>query len=218
MLWKNRNKRVGLCVTVVAGCLILATLWAVLAMPETALAVKPVVLHGSVTFRDFPGTEVPPLPADAIQSDGDGDYVNDVDFTEIGLGGHFAVTVNLKKNAGRTVDVNLPDDLDPAYYPAEEKIWKLSIPKGLADFRALLLGTQELWEGNVLFGQTGKDEACISFGRWPELGASKLTVTRTGVDVWTIESLATDEAVFYRHGPIEYGRGPMPFKITYTGQ
>ena len=42
MLWKNRNKRVGLCVTVVAGCLILAIAWAVLAMPETALADPPV--------------------------------------------------------------------------------------------------------------------------------------------------------------------------------
>ena len=210
MLWKNRNRRVGLCVTVVAGCLILAVVWAVLAMPETALAKKPEVLHGSIRFEDRAG--------DKIKSDGGGDYVNGVDFTEIGLGTHFSVTVNLKKNAGRTVDVDLPDDLDPAYYPDDEKIWKLSIPNGLADFRALSLGTPDLWEGNVLLGQTGKDEACISFGRWPELGASKLTVTRTGVDVWTTESLATDEVVFYRHGPIEYGRAPMPFKVTYTGQ
>jgi hypothetical protein len=41
MLWKNRNKKVGLCVTVVAGCLMLTIVWAILAMPETALAKKP---------------------------------------------------------------------------------------------------------------------------------------------------------------------------------
>ena len=216
MLWKNRNKRVGLCVTVVAGCLILAVAWAVLSMPETALAKrpggggKPEVLHGSVTFHDRDG--------DKITSDGGGDYVHNVDFTEVGLEGFFQLTVKLKKNAGRRLDVHIPDGLDPDYYPAEEDIWILTIRKGLADFRALTPNESVWWEGNVLLGQTGKDEACISFGRWPELDASKLTVTRTGVDVWTIESLATDEAVFYRHGQIEYGRGSMPFKITYTGQ
>lgn len=41
MFGKNRNKKVGLCVMVVTACLVLATLWAVLATPETALAVKP---------------------------------------------------------------------------------------------------------------------------------------------------------------------------------
>ena len=41
MLWKNRNKKVGLCVMVVTSCLVLAVLWAVLATPETALADKP---------------------------------------------------------------------------------------------------------------------------------------------------------------------------------
>ena len=210
MLQKNRNKRVGLCVTVVAGCLILAILWAVLATPETALAGKPEVLHGSVVFRD--NTD------DKIQSDGGGAYVHDEDLTQVGLASVFSITVNLKRNAGRIVNVILPDDLNPDYYPADENIWILTITKGLTDFRTLPLGTPDLWDGNVLLGQRGKDEACISFGRWPELGASKLTVTRTGVDVWTIESLSTDEAVFYRHGPIEYGRAPMPFKITYTGQ
>ena len=41
MFGKNRNKKVGLCVTVVTACLVLATLCAVLATPETALAKKP---------------------------------------------------------------------------------------------------------------------------------------------------------------------------------
>ncbi len=41
MFGKNRKKKVGLCVMVVTACLVLAALWAVLAIPETALAVKP---------------------------------------------------------------------------------------------------------------------------------------------------------------------------------
>ncbi len=41
MFGKNRKKKVGICVMVVTSCFILATLWAVLATPETALAVKP---------------------------------------------------------------------------------------------------------------------------------------------------------------------------------
>ena len=129
----------------------------------------------------------------------------------------FSVTVKLKRNAGRTTGADLPDDLDPDYYPVNENIWRLTIPHGLDDFRALPLDTPELWEGSLMFGQTGKDEASISFGRWPELGASKLTVARTGEDVWTIESLPADEAVFHRHGPIECGRTSMPFLVTYNG-
>jgi len=38
MLWKNRNKSVSVCLTVVVSCLVLAVAWAVLATPETALA------------------------------------------------------------------------------------------------------------------------------------------------------------------------------------
>ncbi len=41
MSWKNRNKKAGLCVMVVAGGFILAGLCVILAMPETALAKKP---------------------------------------------------------------------------------------------------------------------------------------------------------------------------------
>ena len=221
MLWKNRNKRVRRCVMVVTSCLVIAVMWAVLVTTETALAKqpgggggKPEGLRGSVVFADRDG--------DKIKSDGGGDYVNDVDFTEVGLASFFQLVVKLKRGGGRSLDVKIPDGLDPDYYPAKENIWTPTITKSIAEFRDLPLGAPVLWEGYVMFGQTGKDEAGISFGYWPEFGGSRLTVTRTGVDVWTIESLATDEAVFYRHGKatgrVEYGRAPMPFKITYTGQ
>ncbi|HCO93283.1 MAG TPA: hypothetical protein DIU00_04910 [Phycisphaerales bacterium] len=62
MLWKNRNKKVGLCVMVVTSFFILVALWTILAMPETALAKKPGGGGGKetrtyrVTFQDDIGT------------------------------------------------------------------------------------------------------------------------------------------------------------------
>ncbi len=53
MFGKNRNKKVGLCVTVVTACLVLAGLWIVLATPETALAGKPEKPPGQ--DKDKPG-------------------------------------------------------------------------------------------------------------------------------------------------------------------
>ncbi len=51
---KSKNKRVGIGVVVVATCIVMAGLWAVLAIPGTALAGKPVkpddVTHYSVTM------------------------------------------------------------------------------------------------------------------------------------------------------------------------
>ena len=41
MLWKNRNRSVSVCLTVVTSCLVLAVVWAVLATPEIAFADKP---------------------------------------------------------------------------------------------------------------------------------------------------------------------------------
>jgi hypothetical protein len=216
MFGSSSNKRVSVWLTVVVSCLVVAVPWVVLATPETALAKKPApdVLHGSVVFADRDG--------DKIKSDGGGDYVHDVDLTEVGLASIFKLTVKSKRDAGRSLEVVVPDGLDPDYYPANENIWILTVIKGISEFRAVPLNVPVLWGGYLIFGQTGKDEAGISFGYWPEFGGSKLTVTRTGVDVWTIESLAEDEAVFYRHGKatgrLEYGRAPMPFKVTYNAQ
>ena len=217
MCGRNNNKKVGVWLTIVASCLVVAVLWAALAVPETALAKKPApdVLHGSVVFAD--------RDDDKIKSDGGGAYVHDVGLTTVGLGSSlFKLTVKSKRDAGRSLEVIVPDGLDPDYYPANENIWILTVIKGISEFRALPLDEPVLCGGYLVFGQTGKDEAGISFGYWPEFGGSRLTVTRTGADEWNIESLATDDAVFYRHGKgtgrVEYGRGSMPFKITYTGQ
>jgi hypothetical protein len=51
MLWKNRNKKIGLCVMILTSCFILATIWAVVATPETALAAKGGGGGGKGTFE-----------------------------------------------------------------------------------------------------------------------------------------------------------------------
>ena len=49
---KSKNKRVGICLMVVASCIVLAGLWVVLATPETALAKKPVKPPGTTIYFD----------------------------------------------------------------------------------------------------------------------------------------------------------------------
>ena len=75
MFGKNRNKKVGLCVTVVTACLVLATLWAVLATSETALAEKPDKPPGQ-DKPDKPGKggDKTAYSVDAV--DDDGPYVS----------------------------------------------------------------------------------------------------------------------------------------------
>ena len=122
MLWKNRNKKVGLCVMVVMASLVLAAVWAVLATPETALAKKPdnpggggggdepKALNGSATFRDVLGIPDPTqedpdrvlyIP-DAVQSDGGGPYYDSANGrkgdTILDLGDAFFRLVAKEKN------------------------------------------------------------------------------------------------------------------------
>ncbi len=221
MFGKNRNKKVGLCVMVVTSCFILAGIWAVLATPETALAKKPgggggkpEALHGTATFRDALG--------DRVQSDGGGPYTDASigkkgGATVLGLGDFFRLKVKLnKKNEGRSFNLDFVGlDINPAFFPASPDVWILGVQGTLQEWRAQDLNTGVLRKGNLFFGQTGKDEANVSYGRW---GGNYLTVTRTDVDVWTIESLPTDYAFFYRQDLGGFGTGPMPFQVTYEGQ
>ena len=71
MLWKNRNKKVGLCVLIVTSCFILAALWPVMATPETAQA-KSRPASG-VNYKMVIDTEDPaPGPATLLTDNGDG--------------------------------------------------------------------------------------------------------------------------------------------------
>ena len=112
MFGKNRNKKVGLCVMVVTAGLILATLWAVLAAPETALAKKPGGGGGgggkkqeisvSVTFRDDVG--------DGVKSDDGGAYTRERGNKVkafIGMGGQ--LRLQTWDSTVRSIILNIPE-------------------------------------------------------------------------------------------------------------
>lgn len=214
MFGSSSNKKVGVWLTVVASCLVLVVVWAVLATPATALAKKPggdgrpEILHGSATFRDVTG--------DAVKSDDGRAYVDGIDGTVLGLEGFFRLEINLKKNGGRSLELSFPADIDSDSLPKNENIWVLRVDGRLTEWRAQGPGLAVPREGYLLFGQTGKDEAFVSYGRW---GGSPMTVKRTGPDQWTIESLTTDTAVFYRNDTQQtFGSGPMPFRVSYDAR
>jgi hypothetical protein len=223
MSGSRSGKSCGVCLTVAVSFLVLTVLWATLASPETALAVKPDkpdkpgggapdVLHGSVTFLDRDGDAV---TSDSSEPDVPRPYVDAVDFTEVGLAEFFRLTIKLKKNGGRSLNVDFEGKAEEGFAPESENIWILWVQGSIADWRGQIPGTPVQRTGNLLLGITGKDEANVSYGRW---GGSQVTVTLTeeGSDVWTIEG---DWAVFYRHDVQQtFGQAAMPFKVTYNGQ
>jgi hypothetical protein len=179
---------------------------------------KPAALHGSAAFRDGLG--------DRVQSDGEGPYTDESSgkkgsATVLGLGDFFRLKVKEdKKGVGRRFNLDFDGlTIDPAFFPKSENIWILGVNGTLAEWRAQTENVGVLRKGNLHFGQTGKDEANVSYGRW---GGDYLTVTRTGTDVWTIESFATNTAVLWRDLvdgiAVECGSGPMPFLVTYNGK
>jgi hypothetical protein len=231
MFGKNRKKTVGLCVMVVTASLVMAGLWAVLATPETALADhkgkphgKPggdgggenSAIHGCVELRD--DTD------DRVQSDTRGEYCDGEDSTIVGLLEFFRFKMKVKNNGvGRRLFLNFANFTDQdavnACLPADQNVWILGVDGTLAEWRAQDLNAGVLRDGNLHFGKTGKDEANVSFGRFGR--GDDLTVTRTDVDVWTIESLAGNTAVLWRDlvdgTAVPCASGSMPFKVTYDG-
>lgn len=111
MLWKNRNKKVGLCVMVVMASLALAAVWAALATPETALADKPAKPGGNVKQQDI-STEVTFLDDlfDGLISDG-GTYTDGEDSVDCKTGRRRHIWVNFGKNSSRTMTLTLGDKL-----------------------------------------------------------------------------------------------------------
>ena len=241
MFGKNRNKTVGLCVMVVTSCFILATLWAVLAAPETALAKKPGGGGGgggkkqeipvSVTFRDS-GT-------DGVQSDGGGAYTRkpgDKVKAFIGMGGQLRLQTWGSRT--RTLLLNFPS------LPVE-----CSLASGSVHGNLITLGedtdddgvlTPEELEGDkghrldLLAMDTGSDNSKkaglrISFpndGTWyvrfggGEEGLVTVTATDTDddgkPDEWTIEAGDgdSDKAAVLPHGEEPCALVKMPFLIT----
>lgn len=234
MFGKNKNKTVGLCVMVVAACLVMAAVWAVLATPETALAKKPdnpgggepEALHGSATFRDALG--------DRVRSDGEGPYT----YTGsgkggailLGLGDFFRLRVNVdKKVVGRRFVLDFDGlDIDPAFFPASQDFWVLYVQGTLEEWKAQELNVPCDRVGRLHFGTKGVDYAYVNYGAMPTLDGAPLTVKRIDTDVWTIQSFAPgdpedpDELDDFAHLFREKGElfeyASMPFLITYYGQ
>ncbi len=235
MFVKNRNKTVGLCVMVVTACLVLATLWAVLATPETALGGKPggkkQEISVSVTFRD--GTD------DRVKSDcatGDCPYTRERGNKVkafIGLGGQ--LRLGTWDSTVRSILLNIPASA-------------CTLQGGFGHANLVTLGedtdddgvlTPEGLEGDIghrldlLAMDTGSDNSKkaglrITFpvpdnkngDHWRLIfgggDAGLVTVTRVSDSEWTIEAGVDDLAALVRSGQ---GQEPcdhvsMPFLIT----
>ena len=113
MLWKNRNKKVGLCLMVVTSCFILAALWAVLATPETALAHKdeadPDHSHGKGSEGDGDFKDIPVCIeglAGGVKTDG-GNYCASERGVTAFVGRRRSIVLRFKKNSNRTILLTL---------------------------------------------------------------------------------------------------------------
>ncbi|MHC4536238.1 MAG: hypothetical protein ACYS6K_19985 [Planctomycetota bacterium] len=110
MLWKNGNKRIGLCVVVVTCCLLLGAIWVVLATPETVLAAKPEPGEnpgGNVVKQDIPG--VVTLGTGSITDDGatPSEYSDSEAGTTCFIGRRRGIWVSLSKNSPRSMNLTL---------------------------------------------------------------------------------------------------------------
>lgn len=83
MLFKNTNSSVGVCLTVLSACTMLAGVWMVLEAPETALAKKPDSPPGgdktTVRLARIAFTNSPRIQSDGVAMCGDWDYWDERD-------------------------------------------------------------------------------------------------------------------------------------------
>ena len=235
------RKRSRLSLTGVASCLVLAAAWGILALPGPTIANPPPhdhggggddAIHGCITLRDFFDTDLttPPGPPfdDGVLSDGFGAYCDGVDFTDGALLSFFRFTMKVKKNRGRSLDLDFTDfinnGLDPSELPAEQNLWIIGIHDfSLEEWRAQTLNAGIERPGKIRFGKGG-DLANVLYGLFGH--GTSLTVTRIstdpagmdlGEDLWTIESFPGDTAVFARGQGPALGVGSMPFEVLYDG-
>lgn len=93
MLWKNRNRKVGLCMMGVTA-MVMAVLWTVLTTPETTMAGKG---NGGRVGGDVSGWIFSKVTFDsggAVESDGNGEYIDGVDRTEMRIGRNFNIIMD----------------------------------------------------------------------------------------------------------------------------
>ena len=208
----------------------------VLALPASAQKGKKPKKGGgtisvTVTFRDFQGDNVVPVPPDRLMSDcqtGNCRYIDKVERVSTGIGNPGNFFMKLTKGNQPAIRTLFLDFSDCASVPAEctapftdgftianvftsgINLREMVIDEVRGDLRlrvAFNLGSVGLGLWNLLFDPFNAD--CP--------GSSTITVTRTGADTWVIEAGPSDVACLGElvgGGDLIFsGRYQMPFKI-----
>lgn len=205
----------------VAGCLILAAGIALAKKPDNpgggggGGGDKTVAIHGCITFADR-DLDVDGVD-DSVKSDNGGSYCDSIDST-VDLLEFFRFHVEFAKDGtGRTLSLDIADVMDdPTDLPANADFWTLAMPVSLDDLRSQAENVPVDRNGRLAFGKR-KDVLVILYGDFDH--GFPLIVTRTGVDVWTIEGELADVARQAK-GNAKFdvlGSGYVPFKVTYDG-
>jgi hypothetical protein len=210
MSTKQNYKKVGVGLLAAATCIVLAGLWAVLVVPETALAAKPGNIPVCIEFETGGG----------VQSD-DGPYCDDKQLKIEAImtpDGH----VNLFPNTGRGdrtlyVDVNFDPDGEPFIVSTEG--WRLLVGGWQDSFDMRDMDPGEVRDDvNLLMNAEAppNNENIVNWlitfdpgrTRWgiDYSDSTYVTVTRgeePDIDTWTIDVNETDRAVLVLHEQVK---------------
>jgi hypothetical protein len=227
---KGRNKKVRICLIVGAICILLG-FWAVLLIPETAMAAKPGNIPVCIAFEAEGG----------IQSD-NGEYCDDKQLKIEAImtpDGH----VNLRPNTGRgegrilIVDVDLNPDYPEVNIESTEG-WRFLVGgwQDSFDMRAMEIG-QARHDVNLMINVEAppNDENIVNWRLFFDPGyinwgidysdSTYITVKRISTDAWEVEVDNNDRAVLVKQMIIkkksEFARlkdlvSVPPFKATVT--
>jgi hypothetical protein len=227
---RNRNKKIGIGLMVIATCIVVAGLWVVLATPETAFAAKPGNIPMCIEFEAGGG----------VRSD-DGPYCDDKQLKVEAImtpDGHF----NLFPNTGRGertlyVDVDFDPD-SPGTNIISTEGWRFLVGgwQDNFDMRDMEVGEEyKRTDVNLLINAEAppNDEVnwLLTFDpsrtKWgiDYSDSTYVTVTRSSADTWEVEVDNTDRAVLVIQTQLknksEFTRleelvSVPPFKATVT--
>ncbi|MHC4538324.1 MAG: hypothetical protein ACYTEK_03485 [Planctomycetota bacterium] len=194
MSFKSKNKRVGICLMVVATCIVVTGLWAVLAIPETALAAPP---DGKGKGDGDTGTAPVCIAFEAgggIQSDDGTPYCNNKQLKVKAIMtqcGHVDLQPNTGSGDGRIMKVSASvysGDLEGTYF-------FVGWGKDSFDMRAMEVGEIRT-DVNLMVKTKAPDGHRWWFifdPTWDRWGidyseSTYVTVTRKGTDTWEIQN------------------------------
>ena len=207
---KSKNNRVGICLVVIATCIVLVGLWAVLATPKAALAKKP---------SDGGDSGVAPVCIEfdiggGIQSDDGTPYCDDKQLkveANMTQDGHVNLQPNTGRGQGRTLLVytNLTGEIPLVGWRFLLGGWRDDF-----DMRDMYLG--EVREDvNLMINAEApsNSENIVNWllNLWPDRTrygidyseSTFVTVTRDTADTWTIEVDDADRAVLVLHKQVK---------------